>query len=159
MRCYGATWAADYIISSGSLINLEALQETGPFREDFFIDAIDVEWCFRAWNRGFSCWIDNTVTMPHRFGIDRLHVPFCRLSLVRQPPPRLYTYVRNRIVMIRESGASSWWRWLSVAYLMLQGIAYWAAYAGERRRVLRAFAMGISDGLRRRLGPGRRGEI
>lgn len=150
---------ADYIISSGSLIDLTALGDIGGFREDFFIDAIDVEWCFRAWQNGFSCWIDSAVKMPHRFGTDRVRIPFTRLFLVRQPPPRLYTYVRNRIAMIAGNGGPAWWRWTSVAYLMLQGIAYWAAYSGERRRVVKAFAMGLADGLRMRLGPGRRGDV
>src|SRR4051812_4486555 len=40
--------AVDLAISSGSLITLTATAEVGPFDEGFF-DAIDIEWCSRAW--------------------------------------------------------------------------------------------------------------
>ena len=33
-----------FVISSGSLISLAALSDVGGFEDDFFIDAIDVEW-------------------------------------------------------------------------------------------------------------------
>ena len=37
-----------FLISSGSLTHTQAYRDIGPFREDFFIDAIDIEWCMRA---------------------------------------------------------------------------------------------------------------
>src|SRR3954451_23588009 len=38
-----------YLISSGTLLDLAAFDAIGPFRADYVIDAIDTEWCFRAW--------------------------------------------------------------------------------------------------------------
>ena len=55
-----------FVISSGSMIDLAALEMIGPFREDFFIDGIDVEWCFRARAHGFRSVMVMSERMPHR---------------------------------------------------------------------------------------------
>ena len=56
------------MISSGSLVSLEALREIGPFREDFFIDMVDTEWSLRGWARGRGSWIAESVPMRHALG-------------------------------------------------------------------------------------------
>ena len=38
-----------FLATSGSLIDLDAFARVGPFRADFFIDGVELEWCFRAW--------------------------------------------------------------------------------------------------------------
>ncbi len=38
----------DHLISSGSLIDLRALDRTGYFTDQLFIDYVDTEWCLRA---------------------------------------------------------------------------------------------------------------
>jgi rhamnosyltransferase len=43
------SWSEErFVITSGSLLNLCAFQETGPFREEFFIDWVDCEYSLRA---------------------------------------------------------------------------------------------------------------
>jgi rhamnosyltransferase len=45
----GSDWEeAESVITSGSLIPLAAHTVVGPFREEFFIDYVDTEYCFRA---------------------------------------------------------------------------------------------------------------
>src|SRR5829696_1350662 len=63
--------AVDFAISSGSLIALRATAEVGPFNEEFFIDAIDIEWCSRAWSAGWSvAWGRHPHDPPARKGRD-----------------------------------------------------------------------------------------
>ncbi|CAH2601750.1 dTDP-rhamnosyl transferase RfbF [Rhodovastum atsumiense] len=155
----GTLHPAEFAISSGSLINLDAFEQLGGFRTDFFIDAVDIEWCFRAWRQGYSCWIDSTAIMPHRLGQGIIRIPVLGMLLARQPPARLYTYVRNQVAMMREGLAPLRWRLRLLPYLFVQGVAYWVAYRGKRVRVLRAFWWGASDGWSNRLGPGRRSRI
>jgi len=155
----GTLWPTEFAISSGSLISLPVFEKIGAFREDFFIDAIDIEWCFRAWNRGFSCWIDSTTIMPHRLGQGTIRVPILGMLLARQPPARFYTYVRNQIAMVRECSVPRYWRLRIIPYLLLQGVVYWIASGGQRHRVLRALCWGLVDGLTLRLGPGRRNQV
>jgi rhamnosyltransferase len=150
---------AEFAISSGSLINLAAFGEIGGFRDDFFIDAIDIEWCFRAWRKGFSCWMDTQAVMPHRLGQGTVRVPGLGMLLARQKPARLYTYVRNQVAMIREGVAPLRWRLRLLPYLVLQGLSYTIAYRGQRAQVLLAFYWGFADGWALRLGPVRRFKI
>jgi rhamnosyltransferase len=159
VRQWGSAWPATFVISSGSLLDLDALPEVGAFREDFFIDAIDIEWCFRAWSRGYTCWIDNSVLMPHRLGQGTIRIPFLGMHLARQPPSRLYTYVRNQTAMLRLSHIRLSWRLRIVPYLVFQGMVYFAACRGARWRTAYAFTSGLADGLWLRLGDARRQSV
>ena len=85
----------DFVPTSGSLFNLRLLRETGLFRADFFIDVIDVEWCFRAWSRGLSCWLAADVPMEHTVGTGVIPLGF-GLTMPSQRPFRMYTYIRTR---------------------------------------------------------------
>lgn len=82
-----------FLPTSGSLISIAAWREAGPFREDYFIGGVDVEWGFRAWSRGFASVIVDEARMVHRWG--EADVIDGRPQILRQPPSRVYYYVRN----------------------------------------------------------------
>jgi len=147
---------SEFVISSGSLYDLGVLAKVGGFRADFFIDAIDIEWCFRAQSMGYSCWIDEAVKMPHRLGDGVIRLPLMDVRLTKQAPSRLYTYVRNQIAMLRMDHVPQRWKLRVLPYMMVQSAIYTAASRGTRGRVMRALASGWSDGIRQRMGPGRR---
>ena len=156
-RAHGTAWPAEFVISSGSLLDLGACAAVGGFREDFFIDAVDIEWCFRAWAVGWSCWIESAVRMPHRLGQGTIRLPVLNMRLTRQPPSRLYTYVRNQVAMLGLPHTPRRWKLRLLPHMAVQAAVYFAASPGRRGIVLRAFRQGLSDGLRGRLGAGRRG--
>ncbi|WP_342359585.1 rhamnosyl transferase [Terrarubrum flagellatum] len=143
--------AVEFAISSGALIDLKAIETIGGFREDFFIDAIDVEWCFRAWSHGFSCWIDPLREMPPRLGEGAINIPFLGWRLTRQSPTRLYSYARNQIALMRLSHVPAAWKRRILPYLLIQAGAHLLASRGDPR-IAAAFARGAIDGLRGRLG-------
>ncbi|MCV5902536.1 hypothetical protein OFN63_41200, partial [Escherichia coli] len=66
--------AVEFLATSGSLVDIAAFDRIGPFRDDYFIDAVDLEWCFRAWSRSYSCWIARAVAMEHTVGAGVLKV-------------------------------------------------------------------------------------
>jgi len=140
-----------FVISSGSLIDLAAFAEIGPFRADFFIDAIDIEWCFRARARGYRCLMAMEEAMPHRLGRGVLRLPGLGLSFVEQPPPRLYTYARNQMLMMRLPHVPLWWKARVAATLPLRLLADLAG--GGRRAQRTALLRGIAAGLRGETGP------
>ncbi|PZO75761.1 MAG: rhamnosyltransferase [Mesorhizobium amorphae] len=142
-------FATDFVITSGSLVGLSALDAVGPFREDYHIDAIDTEWCFRAIERGFGVFVAGDVAMPHRVGHGTVRVGPLRFPL--QSQERMLTYIRNQAHSLRLSHVP--WRWkLRVAvYLPLQSASWLLTGHGDRRspaRFLKAFV----DGLRGRFG-------
>lgn len=141
------TQAVDFAISSGSLVSLAAYTSVGPFREDFFIDAIDIEWCFRAWHAGFSCWAAMEASMPHRLGQGAIEVPLIKLKLTEQPPARLYTYVRNQMRMLSLRHVPMRWKLKVLPHMALQAVTY-AVRSNEKRASLSAMGRGFRDGIR-----------
>ncbi len=141
-------------ITSGSLVNLQAYSTIGPFREDFFIDYVDTEYCLRAQTLGFRIIAACGAKIHHRLGSRRratwAGVPF---HPTFHPPDRWYYISRNRISMLRLY-ALKFPHWLAYE---LSGSLYRLVQLAlvEDRRLEKAGAIvrGTLDGLRGRMGP------
>ena len=141
----------DVVISSGSLVRCAVVDEVGPFREDFFIDAIDLEWGMRANARGFSIWFARGVRMDHRLGRGGIRLPF-GVVMTEQPPRRLYTYLRNQLVMMRLPHVPGRHK-IKVLLTMPARLAIYLIRSRFSRETRIAIARGLVDGYRQRLGP------
>jgi rhamnosyltransferase len=139
-----------FVISSGSLVNCGAARAVGPFRADFFIDAIDVEWCMRANHRGYSIWIADDVLMAHELGRGLIRLPF-GLLLTDQPPRRLYTFLRNQLAMLRLQHVPVGHKAKTLIALPLR-IAAYLGHNRFSRETRAALWYGLLDGSRARLG-------
>jgi rhamnosyltransferase len=93
--------ACDFLISSGSLIALDALAAVGAFDERLFIDSVDLEWCSRARSRNFALYGVCEARLDHRLG-DRRQVFMNSFKLVVHPPRRVYYMTRNRLLLYRR---------------------------------------------------------
>lgn len=92
----------DIGITSGSIFPLQFFSETGLFRGDFFIDAIDVEFCFRLRRHGLKIVRVNNIKLHHILG-NRILVPFLwgKLGTLNYSPVRTYYIMRNHIILRR----------------------------------------------------------
>ena len=140
----------DFLPTSGTLFNLRMLRETGLFRADFFIDGIDLEWCFRAWRRGRSCWLAGNVRMEHTVGTGTIAIGF-GLTMPNQRPFRMGTYLRNAVYCLRLRHVPLGWKLRQAAYLPLQMLGY-ARHHRFRGAAVRPMLAGLRDGLLGRLG-------
>ena len=139
----------DFLPTSGSLISLAAWREIGPFRDDYFIDGIDVEWCFRAWNCGYACVLAEDLAMVHRWGSSDTDN---RPQILRQSDIRNYYYIRNAVNGLRLGHVPLRWKLHVTSRLAMQALALLASRRGAasaRRLVVRA----VADGWAGRLGP------
>ena len=142
-----------YAITSGSLFNLAAYQQIGPFRDDFFIDYVDTEYCLRARKLGYQIIVVCDARLNHRQG-DRErrdlwgydHYP------TFHSPLRWYYISRNRIPMLREYAFRfpHWFLYEIVAtgYVLLRMLFFESQKAAK----LRGFILGTLDGIRERMG-------
>ena len=146
----GASIPVDFLPTSGTLLNLRILRETGMFRADFFIDSIDLEWCFRAWARGFTCWLAGDVPMEHTVGTGSIPLGF-GLSMPNQRPFRMGTYLRNTVYGLRLRHVPVAWKLKQILYLPLQ-IWGFARFHGFRGTAVAPMLEGLRDGLLGRLG-------
>ena len=147
----GSLTPVDFLPTSGTLFNLRALRETGLFRADYFIDAIDLEWSFRAWARGATCWLATDVAMEHTVGSGTVDLPF-GLTMPKQAPVRMYCHIRNTTYGLRLPHIPLRWKVKQTAYMVIQIIGYSLHHRFARAAVAPLLA-GVRDGLLGRLGP------
>jgi|HigsolmetaGSP17D_1036251.scaffolds.fasta_scaffold03081_2 Predicted glycosyltransferases len=141
-----------YIITSGSLLNLAAFRAVGAFRSDFFIDAIDTEWCFRAWSKGYSCWFVADLPMEHTIGEGMVRSRLFRIRFPRQSQMRMYCYFRNQAACLGLAHIPIGWR-ARFALHMTRLAASTLAISRFSLPTLRLIAGAVMDGLKGRLGP------
>lgn len=90
---------ATFVIASGSLIRTCVLRDVGLMLDDFFIDFVDVEWCLRAGEKGYKCFINPFESMKHSIGDLRVNV-LGRMISIHSDFRKFYIY-RNGVYMSR----------------------------------------------------------
>jgi len=151
-----APWEdVECVITSGSLLPLAAHAAIGPFREEFFIDHVDIEYCFRARAKGFRVIKTRRSIMSHAIGATTEHNwLWLNKWTTNHSPDRRYYFARNDTVMLREYGHYMFGMWalksLSRRIRMCKRIAL---YEQMKTRKMLAVAQGWWDGVRGRLGP------
>lgn len=152
----GAQWdEVAAVITTGSLLSLPAFLAIGPFREDFFIDYVDTEYCLRARAKGYRVLKTRRPLMFHSIGRPTQHrLLWMKKWTSNHSADRRYYMARNHTVMIRESGNYPFGSWALMSFLSC--IKSWkriALYEQEKGSKLAAVFLGWRDGLRRRMGP------
>lgn len=103
-----------YVMTSGNLLDLQAYQAVGGFREELFIDFVDVEYCLRLNQSGYSVLQVPGTYLDHRVG-DLVDIGFFRLffRVTSHSPIRMYYKTRNRLLvtaLYRKRFPAFWWR-------------------------------------------------
>jgi rhamnosyltransferase len=142
-----------YAITSGSLFDLAAYQEIGPFRDDFFIDYVDTEYCLRARKLGYRIIVACEAHLNHRQGErERRKLLGHDLYPTFHSPLRWYYISRNRIPMLHRYALRfpHWFFYDSVAtvYIMMKMLLF----ETQKLAKLHACWLGIRDGLQGRMG-------
>ncbi len=86
-------------MTSGCLLNLAAYRAVGPFRDDFFIDFVDNEYCLRLRKQGFDVCRANLARLEHSVGDTKKYGPFIATN---HSPLRRYYKTRNRFKVFHE---------------------------------------------------------
>ena len=139
----------DHLISSGSLIDLRAIDYVGNFTDSLFIDCIDTEWCLRVRYNNLRLLGVGNAFMTHNIGENYLNV------LGRQLPshtsPRLRYQFRNQVWIIKQSWVS--WRWRIISSIRCAKlIGAYMVFAPNKANNLIAISKGIFDGLANKMG-------
>jgi rhamnosyltransferase len=152
----GEQWQeVESVITSGCLLSHDAYSLLGSFRDDFFIDYVDTEWCLRARLHGWRVLESTRPLMSHSVGSPTLHtLLWARTWTSNHPPDRRYYIARNNTVLLREYGTAGRgpWQWKSfVRCLRLcKRIVY---YEHDKLPKIAAVAHGWWDGVHGRMGP------
>ena len=136
------------VITSGSLVSLRVFQIIGGFRDEFFIDCVDFDYCLRARARGFRVIVSRKPLMQHAIGAETSHkLPWKRTGTSNHSPVRRYYMTRNCVVLAREY----MWKdptWiLSTLYSHAKLTVLMCLFENDVQRKLKYTVIGVLDGL------------
>mgnify|MGYP003385187534 CR=1 FL=1 len=95
--------SVDTVITSGSLLSIEAYEVIGSFNEKYFIDGVDLEYCLRAKIKGFRVYQSTKVLMKHFIGAETKHKLLGLTFTARNhSPTRRYYLARNTVFLVRD---------------------------------------------------------
>ncbi|WP_244847099.1 glycosyltransferase family 2 protein [Caballeronia sp. SL2Y3] len=140
----------DFLISSGSCINLRLWDEIGPMDDGLFIDFVDTEWCMRARTRGYRLLGLPWVRMVHELGEAPVRV--LGRNYPMHSPLRHYYLFRNAIYLLRRRDVPLTWKTTEAVKLPFRLLIY-AFFIPDGSRHVRMSARGIRDGWAKRMGP------
>ncbi|MEX0809110.1 MAG: glycosyltransferase family 2 protein [Dongiaceae bacterium] len=142
------------VITSGTLTNVSVFRKIGPFRDDYFIDLVDFEYCLRARKAGYRILVSCRAEILHHAGMKVVGATsISAISPMHHEPLRKYYMFRNAVRTIGSYGRL-FPHWL-LYQLSAMGEILIAIVLFEDRKMAKlwACALGVWDGFHGRAGP------
>lgn len=142
------------IITSGSLNNLNVYKKIGFFRNDFFVDYVDTEYCLRAMECGYKIVVACKARLQHRLGNQQMkRMGPLTLRPTHHSPLRWYYISRNRICMYRDY-IFKFPHW-ALYDLIVANYAFLKMLLLEDQKIrkIQALFLGTLDGILHHTGP------
>lgn len=145
--------SAERVPSSGCMIRREVFESVGMFREDYFLDFTNYEYCERVTHAGWKLLICPTASVFQRPGDQVARKFFGRIVIVNNyPAERVFFLCRNGFVLYlweRRSGRQLRQHCRAVAAIFVKSLLY------EREKLRKASAIirGSMQGALGNLGP------
>jgi len=138
----------DYLITSGCLISVGTCFEIGGFREDFFIDNVDLEYSLRLRENGKVLLLTREEGMQHIAG-DPGFKNFFGLKLISSNHNiiRRYYMSRNHVILTKEYFFSFPYFIAKLNYFYLISIIKIIFIDNDRKAKIKASIKGIKDGI------------
>lgn len=141
-------------MTSGNLVDVGKATEAGGWRESFFIDYVDHEFCLRLRRAGWRIIEATPATLMHSLGRLQVHrMGPLRIAHTNHAPNRRYYMTRNRSILWRD-----YWRtersWV-IGDIRAFVVDFAAIAMLERHAVAKLVMVlrGLVDGARRIAGP------
>ncbi|MDT8429094.1 MAG: hypothetical protein RQ757_10055 [Pseudomonadales bacterium] len=134
-----------FLISSGTLLSLAAVQDIGLMKEDYFIDNVDLEWCFRATAKGYSLAGTDHAVLLHRIGEPGNDNLLMKMGLMTwHPPQRSYFTTRNRLHLYRMPYAPLGWKLRDGLRFVLKTLLL-LVFSSQRKAYWQQIRRGLAD--------------
>ncbi|MBN7130360.1 glycosyltransferase family 2 protein [Burkholderia multivorans] len=139
----------DFLITSGSCVNLGCWSDVGRMDDSLFIDFVDTEWCIRARSRGYRVVGIPWIKMQHELGEEPIRA--LGRSYPMHSPVRHYYLFRNAVALLKRSYVPWTWKSTELVKLPVRLVIY-ALYAPDARAHLTMALRGIRHGWAGRMG-------
>jgi rhamnosyltransferase len=138
------------VITSGSLVSIAAFETIGRFRDEFFIDFVDIDYCLRASSKGYRVLLACKPLMQHSIGAMTVHrLPWKQTGTSNHSELRLYYMARNLTVLIQEYLFREPALILHLLFSRLKSTILMCLFEERKLAKLIFTAEGIFDGLTR----------
>ena len=137
-------YVADFLITSGTLLVLETIEVIGDMKESYFIDNIDLEWCFRAKSKGYELVGTDDAILYHAIG-ERSSNPLVRSGIIaHHNPKRSYYSSRNRVHLYGVDYSPAGWKYRDILRFLIK--ATWLLLTSRDRKLYcKSIVSGIKD--------------
>lgn len=143
-----------FVITSGSLVRVAAVEDVGNLDEAMFVDYVDTDFCLRCRRHGWHVMVSSAAHFVHEFGQRDSHRWWgIEIQPTHHSALRHYFIARNRITMWRRHAvAVPHWALFDLCFSAYNGFRV-LAFESHRWRKLKAMILGTWDGLCGRKGP------
>jgi rhamnosyltransferase len=132
------------LISSGSVVSIDVFKKVGLFEGELFIDFVDFEWCWRAYNQGFKHFIVDALEISHEFGLNEHRIG--RLKMSVPSPFRCFYIYRNYLWLLKRNYIPLHWKMVSGIKLVFKLFYYFFVFK-KRIEYLQNILSGIKYGI------------
>lgn len=133
------------VISSGTMVDVNALIDIGNMLDELFIDYVDTEWCLRAHHKGFNVLIIPSARMTHSIGDMTIRIG--KLFLPKHSPFRRYYRVRNAFYLLRKKHIPKRMAFREIIFSIIHQVILIVYSKGERLAYISSLSNGIRDGV------------
>lgn len=139
----------DFLVSSGMLASVGVFNHIGLLEEAFFIDNVDLEWCFRARAMGYHLYGVFDAIMQHNVGDQVFRIG--PGTFYRHNPERQYYIMRNRLVLYRRNYSPNAWIVQDIMRAIVKFVMF-SLFFAPRLENIRMMCCGIRDAFAAKLG-------
>lgn len=135
------------IISSASLIPVDAFKSVGLMESELFIDGVDHEWCWRARKLGeYRFFISERTHLSHQLGEgDKFFI----IRKIAIPTPfRTYYQFRNYFNLLRRNYVPLYWKFANGFKYIIKSV-YFPIFIAPRTAYFKNISKGIFAGLKK----------
>ena len=143
------------LITSGTLVPLSLFEKIGLFREDYFIDCVDLEFSLRARANGFHLLVSCQPLMNQSIGVGMENASNRHRFLpFNHSPARKYFIARNSIATAKTYFFQEPAWSMRQGWRLLSDFASILLFQREKLRKATAFtAVGVGHGITGKMGP------
>ncbi len=137
------------LITSGSMLSIPVFEEVGAFREDFFIDCVDIEYCLRLKSKGYKIVISSEVGFNHAIGLSQSKKIFgINFTSSTHNVMRRYYMARNNVILTKMYLFKFPLYILNKNFTFLKSIISIIAVDDNKKEKLKTTFKGIFNGIK-----------
>jgi rhamnosyltransferase len=141
------------VMTSGNLLNLTVFKKVGDFKEEFFIDYVDHEYCLRLNKHNYRVLVIGSANLQHRLGDTKINKLLWKtIKYTNHNYIRRYYITRNRLHVIwNYFHMYPFWCMNEIKAMFFEGIKI-ILFENDKIKKIRSILIGIFDFVSNRYG-------